>query len=283
MANRRSRRGRRRQAQNENWQTVGFVVLGVFVLGGVVLIAWLWVGTERVEREPETRCPVAGPSAVTAIYVDTTDSVDPVSRADILGRLEGLVEDTEPDELVVAYRSASSRDGAAPIPPLLERCHPGDPETASRLTQNPRLIGKRLAEEFREPLEAVFRETLDAAPAESSPLMENLQAISVTLLSRRPYSDLPRRVVLVSDLLQHSDNLSLYGDMPEYGSFTRTPRAAALDSDLRDVEVEILFVQRRGYETDDHSMALIDFWSRWVADQGGRVGRVTRVTGLNPS
>ena len=283
VARNKRRRGRGR-SPNEFWQNVGIVGLGAFVVGVLILGIFLWFRTERVERDVETNCPVAGPTGLTAIYVDTTDRVDSVSRADVLGRLEAIVEDTSPDEMVAAFRSAPIRSGAnTPIAPLLERCHPGDPEAASRLTQNPRLIRRRLASEFRAPLEDVFRETLDSSTSDSSPLMENLQAISVTLLSRHHYVGLPKRLIFVSDLLQHSGNLSLYGGVPDYSTFVQTPGSAAVSSDFRDVSVSILFVQRDEHERLGGSQVLREFWRLWIEDQGGMLDRFTPISGLNPS
>ncbi|MCY4626849.1 MAG: hypothetical protein OXE58_04680 [Acidobacteria bacterium] len=226
---------------------------------------------------------MAGPVGVTAIYVDTTDRVEPVSRADVLGKLEDLVSATEPDEMVAAYRSSSVGSAVSPFDPLLTRCHPGDPETASQLTQNPRLIRRRLAEQFRGPLDRVFRETLDASEADASPLMENIQAISVTLLSRGRFEAVPKRLVLVSDLMQHSEHLSVYRGVPDYVAFARTGSAAAVSSDLREVRVEVLFVQRRQHEDIGGAMELIEFWTKWIEDQGGQLDRITRISGLNAS
>ena len=256
-------------------------MVAVVVVVGVV-VAFLAFRPETIVRDPETNCPERGPSALTAIYLDTTDRVNPVSREDIVARLEETVAGTAADEMVAVFRSAPAGDGEQPLESLLTRCNPGDPETASELTQNPRLIRRRLAEEFRAPLDRVFRETLDAAPADVSALMENIQAISVALLSRVRYRDLPKRLVVVSDLLQHSGNLSLYGDVPAYSTFGDTLGAAALGLDLRDVSVEVLLVQRPQHERSGGPMDVIEFWTSWVEDQGGWLGRVTRISGLNP-
>ncbi|MCY4431237.1 MAG: hypothetical protein OXC11_12700 [Rhodospirillales bacterium] len=276
---RRSDRGRRSGA--ERLQKLLFVACVVFVIA--VMVGFVALRTDPIERDAETNCPLVGPTGVAAIYLDTTDQVGPVSRADILGRLDAVVQETEPDEMVVAYRTAPLRETGAPVTPLLIRCHPGDPETASKLTQNPRLIGKRLAEEFRKPLDEVFRETLEVSAAETSPLMENLQAISVMLLSRRQYEDLPKRLVVVSDLIQNSVNLALYDGVPDYMAFARTVPARALASDLDEVQVEVLLVQRERHENLGGSMELIEFWRRWFEDQGGTLDRITKISGLNPS
>lgn len=278
----RSTRGPRRPVgDGELGRKVAVALLVAFVVGALVLFVALW--EEPVVRDQETNCPVDGPTAVTAIYVDTTDRVGTVSRADILTRLDAVVADTQPDEMVVAYSSAPIRTSGDPIEPLLTRCNPGDPESASPITSNPRLIRQRLADEFREPLDQVFGRTLDASPANASPLMENVQAISVMLFSRRQYADLPKHLVVVSDLMQHTENLSFYGEVPDYAAFARTAARSALDSDIRRVRVTVFLVQRETQRDIGGDQPLREFWDAWIADQGGRIERFVRISGLNAS
>lgn len=238
---------------------------------------------EAVARDAETMCPEAGPSRVTAILVDTTDRVGAVSRADILGRLDDLVAASEPDEMIVAYESQPIAEsiGSDPLPALLTVCNPGDPDAANELISSPALVRQRLRERYREPLERLFQDLLDRLQAPSSPLMENVQAIAVTLLSRRSYADAPKRLVLVSDLLQHSDDLTFYDGLPEYSSFRGSRGADALGADLGGIEFEVLLIQREIHESLGGARGVIGFWERWIAEQGGALARVRRVASVN--
>lgn len=275
----RGRRGKRPSKWNAS--AVGGIVLGV--VAAAVAAAMLLLRPDTVVRDEETMCPETGPSRVTAILVDTTDRVAAVSRADILGRLDDLVAESEPDEMIVAYESQpiSEAVGSGPLEALLTVCNPGDPEEASELTQSPALIRRRLEERYRQPLERVFRDLLDRLQAPETPLMENVQAIAVTRLSSRRYAGLPKRLVLVSDLLQHSDNLSFYGGLPDYASFARSPGADALRTDLRGVEAEVLLIRREVHESLGGARQVVAFWERWMAEQGGQVSRVRRIAAVN--
>lgn len=261
------------------------VLLGValFVVVGAGIAAMFLLRPEAVPRDAETMCPEAGPSRVTAILVDSTDRVGAVSRADILGQLDDLASGSEPDEMIVAYESQpiSEAIGSDPLPALLTVCNPGDPDTANELIQSPALIRKRLEERYREPLERLFQDLLDRLRAPSSPLMENVQAIAVTLLSRRSYDAAPKRLILVSDLLQHSDNLTFYDGLPEYAAFLGSPGADALGADLGDIEFEVFLIQREIHESLGGARGVLSFWERWIAEQGGELARVRRITGMN--
>ena len=236
---------------------------------------------EPVPRDPETLCPVAGPRRITAILVDTTDRVGAISREDILRRLDELVSSSEPDEMMVAYETSPLAGDESLLPPRLRVCNPGNPDEANPLIANPELIRQRLEEHFRAPLNDLFRTLLNHDPAPSSPLMENIQAISVTRLARRLYAEIPKRLVLISDLMQHSEHLSVYGQLPDYDIFNRTPGADALRTNLQDVRVEVFFVQRREHERFDGTLRLIEFWERWIDGQQGQLARVEKIDGLN--
>lgn len=256
----------------------GVAMVIVAVLAVLALVA---LRPETVLRDPDTLCPEAGPSRVTAILVDTTDRVGPTSRAGILGRLDDLVTSSQADEMMVAYETSPVAGDGALFPSRLTVCNPGDPDAANPLISNPELIRRRLEEGFRRPLELLFRELVGREQADVSPLLENVQAISVTLFARRAYARTPKRLILVSDLMQHSEHLSLYRGRLDYDAFDRTVGADALRTNLQDVGVEVLFVQRREHGRFDDARSLIEFWERWIEAQGGRLERVSRIDGLN--
>lgn len=251
------------------------VALGALAVIGIG--AMLALRPEPAPRDPETMCPDAGPGRITAILVDTTDRIGPTSRADILGRLNDLVSSSQPDELMMAYETAPvAGDDLLQAP--LAVCNPGDPDDTNPLIASPELIRQRLEDRFRKPLAARFEDLLNRRPAESTPLMENLQALSVTVFARPEHVEIPKRLIIVSDLMQHTEHLSFYDRQPDYDAFSRTRGADALRTDLKDVQVEVLFIQRSEHV---NALNLIGFWERWVTDQGGRFEKVDRIAGLN--
>lgn len=224
-------------------------------------------------------CPEVGPSQVTAILVDTTDGLGPISRADILGRLDDLVSDSRPDEMIIVYEASQSLTNT--LEPKIKVCNPGDPDAADPLISSPGLIRRALEERFRAPLTRMFENLMDSDEAAASPIMETIQAISVTVFARGAYEGLPMRLILISDLLQHSEHLSLYREPLDYDAFGSGIGAEALRTNLRDVVVEILFVSRKAHSRFGSSIKLIRFWERWFDEQGGQIERVSRIDGIN--
>lgn len=279
MATRRRGSARRRGQPPRDWEKVGGVALGSFAVLAVVALVIFRAIADPTPRDPETMCPEDGPGQVTAILVDTTDRVGSTSREDILGRLDDLVSDSQPDEMMLVYDTSWSPTNTAV--PRLTVCNPGDPDAANPLISSPELIRQRLEDYFRRPLAKLFEELLDAEEAAVSPLMETIQAISVTVLARQQYADVPKRVILISDLMQHSEDLSLYREPLSYDAFGRTAGAEALRTNLQNVLVRILFVQRRAHSRLGDTIRLIQFWERWIDAQGGELERVSRIDGLN--
>ena len=278
-----ARRGRRRHSRRGDLSSRDLAIGGV---GVVVLFLLLGVGARFTifapkppDRDPETGCPEGGPAALTAILVDVTDQVGAISRADVLAHLDEYVSNSREDEMVLAYEAKPV--GSQIGEPLLSVCHPGDPEAASEWTENPRLIRRRLEERFERPLEDLFADLLGREEAPTSPLMESVQSVAVSVLGRHENADLPKRLILVSDLMQNTRNLSFFRQSVDYDRFTATVGADALSTDLRGAAVEILFVQRAAHRRLGDTRGLVDFWGRWIEDQGGTLNRVARIDGMN--
>ena len=144
------------------------------------------------------------------------------------------------------------------------RCKPATGEKANELYQNPRIIEERYREEFLEPFEAILSAMLDSPAAERSPILESLQAL---LVSAPGFVDAsyPRRVIVVSDLIQNSAAFSFYrGDT--WGRFIRSQDAERLAGRLRGVEVEICRIPRPGAKVN--KAVVDDFWVNYF-DRAG--------------
>lgn len=274
------RRPRRRDGQLSRRELVLYVAACVVVACGVAgIVRFVVLDPGPPERDPDTGCPDTGPSALTAIMIDATDRIGAISRADVLARLDEYVSGSRKNEMVVGYEAKPV--GAEVEDPLLTVCHPGDPEEADPFRESEQLIRRRLEQQFRHPLDTLFKDLLNREEAPTSPLMESVQSVAVSLLARGEHAELPKRLILVSDLMQHTENLSFFRRPPNYEEFGGTFGADALSTDLRGTAVEILFVQRRAHRRLAGTRGLVDFWQRWIEDQGGFVERVVRIDGIN--
>ena len=278
---RKTRIGRtgRRSKLSRDWEKLAGVVLGALavIAALTIIIVTIMVGSNG--RDPMTLCPDSGPRKLTVIVVDMTDRVGTTSREDILGRLEDLVLGSRSEEMMLVYGTSWSPSHTNS--PRIMVCNPGDPDQANPLISSPERIRKELEERFLKPLNILFRELVDTHEADSSPLMETIQLISVTQFSRQRYAEVPKQLILVSDLMQNSENLSLYRDIPNFVDFAQTAGGEALQANLTNVVVNILFVPRGAHMRLNITNQLIGFWNLWIGAQGGILNRVSKVSGLN--
>ncbi len=87
-----------------------------------------------------------------------------------------------------------------------------------------------------------------------------------------------KKLVIVSDMLQHTDGVSLYRGVPDFDKFRKTEYYRRVRTDLGGVQCEILYVGRetkRGIQGAAH----IKFWQLYFADQNGEITRVRMVEG----
>lgn len=219
---------------------------------------------------------------VTAILIDGTDEISRATREAVITEVIGLAQRADSGD-VYLFATLTDRDG--PLVPLrVEKDRP-HPDRCSYLDCNPRMADS-VHQVFVGSVEDSVSAALSAAaPASRSHIMEAVREFSVTFLRRPPYSQLRRRLILVSDLLQHSETLSLY-DMLDRGlpidlrMITDTwPAVSLLDTDLTETDVIIYYVPRRAGFAESRELA--QFWADWVHQQRGVIDRVVRLEGIN--
>ena len=270
---------RRRRRGRHPSDRLGIVIGGSLIAVAVAaVVTLLLLRPEPVERDSETLCPTSGPIARTVFLIDRTDGIGPITRADIEKEIRVLLDATKPDEAVELYVvSAIERK---PLAPVIKKCNPGTGADADVLTANPRLMARRWQQQFREPLDKLLSQLLTEQPAEVSPIMESIQSVAVTVLAPRGPEMLPRTLVIVSDLLQNSSAWSLYRQPADIDAFRRGRGARAVAADLRGVNVQLFFIQRRMKRPIPETQ-LLSFWVSWLERQHGRVRRVVKLSGLN--
>ena len=276
VARRRRLRKRRSASEAGGLWTAGLIAAAACALfaGG----AWIYMEAARANPkiDPVTLCPAGGPAGVAAVLVDTTDALSPVQRVDILNKLRGLREELPRGWLVAIYPVKPTPE--QPPRPSMSLCNPGRGEGLSQLTSNPALVEKRWREAFDTPLQDLLGSLIVDGQEKSSPIMETIQSVAVAEFGDPDKKPLPKRLVLVSDMLQYSQKFSQYNGARTFADFAKSDVYRSLKSDLRDVDVEILYISRPNQErrqNADH----IEFWTDFFTDDGATVSRIVRVFG----
>jgi hypothetical protein len=209
-----------------------------------------------------TLCPANGAGGSLVFLFDLTD---PLGTTQSMA-LRAFVEDRiarSPRGTLVALGMVS--DDASEWGARNPVCKPMTGAEAGDLVRNSAQAERRYQEAFVEPLQDVFAAMLAAGEAARSPIMESLQALMVGTADIAFAPGATREIVIVSDLLQHSDAMSFYRG-ETWTQFRASPAYDRPARNLEGVDVTILRVPRAEARIDPG--AVDDFWVRYFEAQG---------------
>jgi hypothetical protein len=221
-------------------------------------------------------CPVDGPRSVTVVLLDSTDEIPDVGKREIRTILLDMAEALPAYGLLELRLLDPMRAGGRSI---FGRCNPGDGAGLSEYTANPRLAKKRWIEGFRQPLEEALDVGFRPAPGKTSPIIETVQRIAVDRFSGRAAEDIPKSLVLVSDMLEHEGDYSQYSGDLSYSRYKASRAYRKVQTDLHGAEVTIYYIQRttaRPINSVEH----IRFWAEWIRDNKGRLKQANKLQGV---
>lgn len=267
-------RGKRR-ARQQRKQAVGLAILmaAVLIAGGLAYF-YMSMRASAVELDATTLCPMDGPRGHFAVIIDATDTFLPAQSKFIAKYFEELREHVPRYAQVAVYVSGDFAGGQ--ISPRLIICNPGDGSGVSPLTGNPKKLQRRWEAEFGRPVAAAIRESISTLPGTESPLMEIIQAVTLSAFPLQPDPASREVLIIVSDMLEHSSIMSHYRGHPDFSSLRDSGVLGHLKPNLEDVEVRVLYVSRPGHEGSqrrDH----VSFWESYFRHYGAEVAVVERI------
>ena len=247
------------------------VLAAVLTVGGV----YFAVAGKRRDLDPVTLCP-ANPDSVAVLLVDVTDPMNPAQRQDFTNQLT-VLKNSIPryGQLTVAKVDATAEKLLAPV---IVRCNPGTGSDEDEATGDPAAVQKLWDERFDAPLEKAFAQLTAASGADHSPIMESIQSVNLTELQTPAVKGKPRRLVVVSDLLQNTSESSFYGRLPAPEEFLKNVAFQKARTDLKEIEIELWMLQRPD-SAQTQPRALADLWDAIISKQGGNLKRIYNVSG----
>lgn len=185
--------------------------------------------------EARTLCPTDRPVAAhTLVIVDRTDRWNPAVGAALAELIETAQRETQRHEKF----SIVSLDADLSTHPLFSVCNPGEPTLWTDLYRGRRYTERDFEQRFVGATEDVVSHLREPAEARASPIVEYVHR----WLGRDDFNaSIPaRRLVLISDMRQNSEALSVYREngQAELASVVQREFGA----DARDVVFDIYFV-----------------------------------------
>lgn len=267
-----ARRSHRRSRERKKWFAVAAVAAMILVVALGIAGLLLKANRDNPDLAASTNCPEGGPVSITAIVVDRTDPLTPVTRADVRSQLLNYARSVPRFGQLVIFGAGADENEL--LTPGFARCNPGSAADVSVVTSQPQRVQERYDRDYFRPLEREVDHLLQIESARQSPILEGIQA--VTIAAFPPGTETrPRRLVVVSDLLQNSRRLSMYrGDLT-------SPAIANFSANLTGVRVDLLVVEREREHPFQNAPGFLAFWTTWFSDGGAHVRRVLHLAGRN--
>ena len=251
--------GRSKGASNAVWGiALVAMIVGTFA-GGIWVVNFL---SDRPTYDVATLCPSEGPTGAMIVLLDLTD---PLSRSQAM-RLTALLESR------IDKAAAGTMISLGVVSEFEDRwgahfalCKPESGAAANTFYQNPALIAQAFRTNFQEPLTASIAEMMQATPENRSPIIEALQSLIAETPQMLDLSG-PVRIIIASDMLQHSDNISFYrgegwNHLESSGGVTRLAKS------LEGSGITLVRIPRP--EAGSRPLAEIEpFWARYFDRQG---------------
>jgi hypothetical protein len=274
-----SRRTPRRRSSNPGELRKHVLGGALTVLALAVLAAGAYVYA-TVARPPTldqtTLCPVEGPRAIAEVLLDSTDEIPDIAKREIRTMLVDMAETLPAYHLLEIRLLDPKTQGGRTI---FAKCNPGDGTGLSEYTANPRLARQRWLDGFRAPLDVALEAGFQPLPGKTSPIMETIQQIAVERFTGRAAEEVPKSLVVISDMLQHGPDYSQYSGDLSFGRFKTSRAYKKVQTDLHGADVLIYYIQRKTgkpINSADH----IKFWADWVHDNNGRLKQASKLQGV---
>ena len=239
------------------------IIIVIAVLAGIFYMYSSQMKS-HVALDANTNCPTSSlPSHITALIVDTTDSLNPIQQSSLRNAIDQLVAEIPRYGALAIY--VVSSDPEAQSQPIFYRCNPGRGGEIDPMFGNPERIENLWKKGFRNVLTEEIAENLANGVATSSPIMESVLWVAIQHYDKLGYDKVPRTLAIASDFMQHTDGYSHYRTDPDFSEFESSQYFRKVRSNLLNVNVRLWQIRR---STERQNSDLEEFWNAYFRAQG---------------
>lgn len=270
----------RKKSRTEAKQQRNHILLAVAILVVVVCVVTgiaYWLVNREGPIDKVTMCPAEGPQGHVVLLVDKTDPLNFIQKeafTTLLQELAGAgVEGVEPGYLVSVF--ALGEDYKATAKPIFEMCNPGSGQGKNELTANLKMLKRQFQEKFHGPMLKLGDELQTANPGKTSPVFEMLQLASINSFRKHDIAG-PKRLIIVSDMLQNTPEYSMYKGIEDYQSFRSSEYSKKLHVDFMGASVELHYIMNTPHLQTRKQLL---FWEEYFKNANGRLSAVHLLEG----
>jgi len=208
----------------------------------------------------------------TVILLDATDALSDSQLVGVGNRMELIVSEAIMHERFTIYALEDDPDRFKSSRTL---CNKGDGQQKPWLFRAKKTL-RDWRVEFRDPMINSVKGLASVTPSKSSPIMEMIKFVGLRTFGLSKSSD--KRLILVSDMVEHNDFYSQYRNRDlDFEKLAQTRYFREMRPRLSNVMIDILYVERptlTGIQGSDH---IRKFWQPLVRQSGGQIRDVTYI------
>jgi hypothetical protein len=268
-----SRTSRRKRRQD----FLGWLLILVSFLAVAGFVYFYHGAVSRaVLLNPDNMCPQAGPHSITVVLIDMTDPLDAVQHEDVRKQLEDIKDSVPRYGEIELFTVAPA--GGTLLSPKLVACNPGRGSEINPMYGNPTFVEKRWHTAFSDRADEVLGTLLQSQTLATSPIMESIQQVGVQAFVGRSVENIPKQLIIVSDMLQNTSGVSQYRGTESFEDFRRSPYYMTVRPSLSSVDVTILYLRRMN-ASRLQGRRHIEFWEDYFRDAGASLVDVKSIQG----
>lgn len=234
---------RKKRAQKDSGAIWGVLLglAGLLLLGGLGA-SFYYVNKKHIEIDPETNCPVTGPSAIHVIMIDRSDPISPQQ----VQRIKQEFKTYELHSIVFERYDLYVLEGdtKSVMKPVVSLCNPGDGSEVNELIANRELNKRRFEENFVNRLDSAIDGLMVSNSFSTSPIIESIKAAAITSFGEDDSKNIPRKLTIVSDMVQNTKSNSHYRGEDNFINLYKSSSWPVIQPNLRDAKVKILYIYR---------------------------------------
>lgn len=265
-----ARRTKRTPGMSDGAKGAVLGLLGIVIIGALIG-GYLLLKQSRPQLDADTNCPKSGPIAIHVLLFDRSDPISDQQAQRVRQTVEKF-KDRAPFGLRFDLYTFQG-DTTHTLQPKLKLCALGKAGEANQWIENPELVKRRYETKFATVLDQTVSELLRGSKESTSPIIESLRAAAISSFGPVERGQIPLRVTMISDMVQHTPLYSQFQNEPNFQQLSRIPAWAALQPQLKGAEVDILYLlrlsaMRKGVPVQNRGHQL--FWEQLISGSGGR-------------
>ena len=266
-------RGGRRAAQRQSFNLIAGTLVFAFVATIIGGFAYFKL-TRQAGPDQATLCPAAGPAGHYVLLIDKTDPLNFTQKQAFTELVHEVIQKKTPVGylLSVFVLGEDFKDTAEPV---IELCNPGTGEDKSEYTSNKKKAHRQYEDQFLVPLTKQAESLVATESAKASPVFEMLQMVSINSFRKHDVKG-ERRLIIVSDMLHNTPQMTMYRGPVDYDAFASTDYGRKVGLQMPDVKVELNVLMNSPQLQTKRNLA---FWETYFNKAGARIVAVRPLEG----